>query len=163
MNNDLIMSLLDDIQFVYWQRRIPNKTTYDAVNMADTLFDKLISPGSLNIMDGKYNCVNEEWWDWILETFYGKRLKWTEMFDCDKFAIELKSFCNKLGVNSCGICLGWLTHPSGQKEYHAYNCYVNNDLEVFIVEPQRGTRTKVGKKGDVKLEDGKYNTSYIIL
>ena len=161
--NDFIMSMLDDIQFAYWQKRIPEKKTFDTINLSDKLFDKLVSPGNLTVLDGKYNCVSEKWWDWILEEFYGKRLKWNEEWDCDKFAIELKSFCNKLGVNSCGITLGWYTYPDGSKMYHAYNCYVNDKLEVFLIEPQQGIRQKVESKGMIEIGTGKYETSIIIL
>ena len=154
---DTIFSAIENIIRAYYSKRFPNKKTFDTVLLVNTIMEtEAAGIGQFMVMDGKYQCVNEEDWDIILKMFWGQKEKWTVEWDCDKFAIELKSFCNKLGINSCGIVIGYMGDIM-----HAFNIYVNSDLEVFIVEPQTCKKVEAGK--EVYIDGNKYKISNIIL
>jgi len=154
---DIIFSSIENVIKSYYSKRFPNKKTFDTVLLVDKIVkSKIVGVGQTMVMDGKYNCVDEKDWKEILEMFWTKKEKWTEEWDCDKFAIEFKSFCNRLGINSCGIVIGQYNGIS-----HAFNIYVNSDLEVFIVEPQ--TCQKVEAEKVVYINGATYQISNIII
>lgn len=156
---DIIFSSIENVIKSYYSKRFPNKKTFDTVLLVDRIVKtKIVGVGQTMVMDGKYKCVDEKDWKEILEMFWAKKEKWTEEWDCDKFAIELKSFCNKLGINSCGIAIGFLNNTM-----HAFNIYVNSDLQVFIVEPQTGNKCEVENDNFVFIDGNKYKISNIII
>ena len=46
---------------------------------------------------------------------------------------------------------------------HAFNIYVNSDLQVFIVEPQTGNKCEVENDNFVFVAGNKYKISNIII
>lgn len=154
---DIIFSSIENVIKSYYSKRFQNKKTFDTILLVDSIIKtEAAKIGQFMVMDGKYKCVNENDWKEILSMFWAKKEKWTEEWDCDKFAIEFKSFCNRLGINSCGIVIGHMNNIM-----HAFNIYVNSDLEVFIVEPQ--TCQKVEAEKVVYMNGATYQISNIII
>lgn len=157
---DIAIKNAELLIFSYWNRKFPNKKTFDTVLLWDVFFKGgIVSPGALRCLDGKYTTVNDKDFDEILDLFWAKNKRWiAEEFDCDKFAIEFKSFCVKFGVTSCGLVLGKM--GSGD---HAFNCFVNSNLDVFIIEPQTCLKVKYEKDKEIKISGAIYKPIQIIL
>jgi len=72
--------------------------------------------------------------------------RWTKYYNCNNFAFQLMGNISNpdWGVLSFGILLG---KKNGKD--HAINCFIDNNREVFLVEPQNDSLTVPSDAWDV--------------
>lgn len=119
-------------------------------------------------LDQKYKVLTlDEWKQIIRSDTLNITKKWKkDVFDCDNFAITFNAHCAEYyEVNTAGIAIGTIKHAGTLKNLgkHAYNILAvkeNNELVLYLYEPQTDGLVKAGKQ--VRLGNWIYETEIVI-
>lgn len=125
-----------------------------------------IHPNYVKFLDNTYWSTDKEHWKEILDIDWLKTIEYIkERFDCDDFAEALRTHVKEIyGLNCIALVQG-KTFDLDMKETgdHRFNIIFDQDLEVYIVEPQSGQMVLYNKEKLTKINDIYYTINYIEL
>ncbi len=162
---DNIFLGLQKILYAYYQRRIPSTKTIDTSVIAQKLFNSgIVRPGNLSTLDGKYCMVSDSSWNDIIDIFWARKMQWiSDTWDCDKFGIAFKAMCNELGINSCAMVIGDKTPKKEGDPGHFFNLFLNDNLDIYVVEPQTGEKALYVPGKEISIGGSIYTISTVII
>lgn len=116
-----------------------DKIVFDSVLIKDAISKKNIYVEK--VLDGKYQTISiSDFLKLYSQSWIRYKKYIEEIWDCDDFSLALKNhFADNYGINSIGIIEGYNTKDLNQRNHNSHWCniFVDSNLDVYIIEPQR--------------------------
>lgn len=160
-----IQTILILIQVCYQALRFNleiKETVFDSRDVFEKIRTKMyLWPENIEMADRKYYTTNLETWSEIIERDWIKNRTYTERFDCDKYSRCFIAHCLEIyGLNSIGLITGRII---GQVDEHSFTAFFDDNLDVYILEPQTGQFIKIENGKPVLIGENYYGFRKISL
>jgi len=109
------------------------------ISYSDVLYalSTVFKSASIYISDSKYKTITiDELIRFLKDDDTNEYRYVAEYMDCDNYSFHLMGSIHNVEWGALPFGIIWTTVPNGA---HAANCFVDDDMEVWIVEPQKDT------------------------